>query len=76
MMTASMRKPNADSLLNDAIKEARLAYRFNPDSYTNGALSALLNAAYYTEPDWIAEFLDYTASMTDIAPAAVGKVAA
>jgi hypothetical protein len=62
MMAASMRKPNADSLLNDAIKEARLAYRFNLDSYTYGALSALLNAAYYTEPDWITEILDYAAT--------------
>jgi hypothetical protein len=45
--------------LNEAVKEARLAYEFSPGSYTHGA--ALLNAATFTEPDWVNEYLDWAA---------------
>jgi hypothetical protein len=51
-----------DKAIRHVIAETRLAYFFNPCSYTAGAFNAALAVAQVFEreqaPDWIAQYLD------------------
>jgi hypothetical protein len=47
--------------LAEALEQTRLAYPFGPDSYTYGAIWAVIAAAdaHPATPDWIEEILDW-----------------
>jgi hypothetical protein len=50
----------AEQLLGNALAEAKRAYQFAPNSYTYGALTAILIAMMLMGvPDWIEEFTEY-----------------
>jgi hypothetical protein len=52
-------RPERQRLLDEAVKQARLAYQFDANSYTWHAFNACLAAATGTDSDWIEETLDW-----------------
>jgi hypothetical protein len=64
-----------DSLLNEALQQTKLAYRFSPTFYTFEAMVAVLNAiAARVAPDWIQELTDWNDCGTgDVLTGPVGE---
>lgn len=54
-----MLKSRYSDFVEQAIEEARLAYQFNPSSYTFGALHSILSLRLMSGPDWIKEFEEF-----------------
>ena len=63
-----LRSPKLTNAIRHAIREAELAYEFCPDSYSMGALNAVLavEQVYRNEPDRLALYLDHRHDITPI----------
>jgi hypothetical protein len=59
-MTVRQTNAHVDTLLAEALAQAKTAYQFAPGSYTFGAMAAVMNTIERLRaPDWIAEFISY-----------------